>query len=127
DTESLLAMLSGLGLRMDYQWVVKSGSGKGYHIWLKAPGLFADKNAGREQRHSKAGGTIDLRFDGHYTILPPSKHPSGGTYEFLHGQPETPLALVAPENVLEAFNQVTIAPELKTPPAPPKSPVLKKA
>lgn len=39
----------------------------------------------------------ELRSDGHYVLLPPSRHPSGATYEWLVPLPDGELPRVAPE------------------------------
>jgi putative DNA primase/helicase len=59
----------------DYTGCVKTGSG-GYHYYYRYPKNQACKN--------KAGliTGLDIRADGGYVVAPPSKHYSGGTYEW---------------------------------------------
>lgn len=77
-----------LGLPMDYNWVVISGSGKGFHIWFSSFQL--------ENERTKLGGgvvvyqpkeagllkQIELRINQH-VVLPPSKSQTG-QYRFLN-------------------------------------------
>lgn len=96
-----------LGLPLEYEWIVKSGSGNGYHIWFYCSHLSISPN-GREERLSEndllfktLGGDksyykfelkeagicdhIELRWKNCQTVLPPSLHPSGNKYLFVHG------------------------------------------
>ncbi|HRP37507.1 MAG TPA: bifunctional DNA primase/polymerase [Candidatus Dojkabacteria bacterium] len=81
-----------LGLPIEYLWVVRSGSGKGYHIWFYCDNdsyLF-DILGGKKSYYKliiKAKGLcdhIELRWQNCQTVLPPSFHPSGGQYEFVN-------------------------------------------
>ena len=81
-----------LGLPQHYEWVVKSGSGNGYHIWFFAdPGetffrLLGGKKAFYTLNPIKEGECdhIEYRHSNCYTLLPFSAHPSGGSYSFLN-------------------------------------------
>lgn len=87
DCEFLQDILNILGLPIDYEWVVKTGSGKGFHIiikcethnfpvsWAKVKSFFS--NGFREFER------MELRWFGHL-VLPPSLHSSGNQYEFLN-------------------------------------------
>ena len=93
-----------LGLGEIYPWIVKSGSGTGFHIWLKV--------SESEVLHKKLNGPksvyrlnpkedglcdhIELRWCNSMTVLPYSKHPSGNVYSFLYGKPvEAPKEITA--------------------------------
>ncbi|HUP68580.1 MAG TPA: bifunctional DNA primase/polymerase [Acidimicrobiales bacterium] len=56
--------------------VVATG-GAGRHLYLAHPGAPVRNDAGR-----RLGPGIDLRGDGGYVIAPPSRHASGGGYEW---------------------------------------------
>ncbi len=84
-----------LGLGEIYPWIVKSGSGNGFHIWFKL--------SESEELHKKLNGPksvyrlnpkedelcdhIELRWSNSMTVLPYSKHPTGNAYTFMYGKP----------------------------------------
>ena len=74
DGEVGLAELECRGYPMT--WSVQSGSG-GLHVYLKHPG--------HPVGNWKIPGIGELRADGGYVIAPPSRHRSGGRYEWLPG------------------------------------------
>lgn len=79
DPANIPMFLERLKLPTNYEWVVISGSGNGFHIW------FRSKDAGLRGKKvltftSKTPGLfkqIELRINSH-VVLPPSLHPSGG-------------------------------------------------
>jgi len=89
-------MLLELGLPADYGWLVRSGSGNGFHIWFRLDrrkmgddSIF--KSSGVIQLHPKEEGLChhaEVRLENCYTILPPSAHLSGINYSFVNGEPE---------------------------------------
>lgn len=79
-------------------------TGAGRHLLFQHPGQALRNSAGR------LGAGIDTRGDGGYIVAPPSVHPSGVAYEWLH---DTPPA-VLPDWVLEAL---TARPAPTPPPA----------
>ncbi len=93
-----------LGLPPDYAWSVTTPGG-GAHVWITAP-LLAEQLNGKGKLTGRRPGCdhVELRGRGHQTLLPGSKHPSGGTYAFAHAAglsvPEEPPAEVDPELVL---------------------------
>ncbi|KUG26670.1 hypothetical protein ASZ90_003492 [hydrocarbon metagenome] len=81
-----------LDLGKGYLWIVKSGSGKGYHIWFYC---FDEddylEGLGGEKAYYKYKLKVDglcehleVRWKNCQTVLPPSLHPSGGKYEFVN-------------------------------------------
>ena len=80
--------LSLLGLPEDYQWVVWSGSKKGFHIIIRVK-EFGDKESAPVSYsfvpNNDSSERIELRWKGHL-ILPPSIHYSGETYGFYNNQ-----------------------------------------
>jgi hypothetical protein len=84
DDFALKTILTALGLPADYQWQVRSGSGKGYHLWIKMLGEIPFSDAKGVIKGNSIDGSFDhleLRLKECYTVIPPSKHPSGGTYQ----------------------------------------------
>lgn len=75
--------------------VSRTGSG-GYHLFYQYP-----SNRGRVSNRVRLFDGIDLRADGGFIVLPPTKHPSGGRYEWVSkGMPS-----VFPASILEAEAQ----------------------
>jgi replicative DNA helicase len=92
-------ILEALWLPLDYEWAVKTG--KGFQIWLRCPDLDLG-DTGKVLAPFFACKHIELRWTGHYSILPPSRHPSGKHYAFLYhdGLPAELPATVAAEDLL---------------------------
>jgi hypothetical protein len=103
----VFALLAELGLPLDYEWVVKTG--QGYHVWLRCENLAL--SVGRLDRSGCAWSQtekIELRYRGHYAVLPPSLHPSGLIYRFVYGAfPVTPPAAVAAPRLLAVYDLLT--------------------
>ena len=51
--------------------------GGGRHLYFKHPGCAIRNSAG------KLGSHLDIRGDGGYVIVPPSRHESGQSYEWV--------------------------------------------
>ncbi|MFA7421266.1 MAG: bifunctional DNA primase/polymerase [Melioribacteraceae bacterium] len=85
-----------LGLPSNYRWVVKSGSGSGFHIWFRASEneklyerLNGQKSVYRlDLKDEGLCDHIELRWKDSQTVLPYSKHNSGNFYQFLHDEPK---------------------------------------
>ena len=72
-----------LGLPADYNWTALSGSGEGFHIWFTCndPPAIDSKVVVIRPGPTDSFKQVELRLNAH-TILPPSKHRSGGYYKF---------------------------------------------
>jgi hypothetical protein len=85
-------ILDELGFPHTYPWVVESGSGEGWHIWIRCPDDGAFEN--KEEYTPRSGDTFDhleVRWNRHQTAVPPSVHPdTGAVYEFAGSRPEAP-------------------------------------
>lgn len=96
----------GFGLPIEYVWVVKSGSGKGYHIWFYCDDDFylfqilgGDKSYYKLQlKETGLCDHIELRWKNCQTVLPPSYHPSGIQYQFINIR-EIGLPFIEPKNI----------------------------
>ena len=79
--------LRTLGLPSDYQWIVKSGSQKGFHIIIKVKdfGETDDEYIAYAYSAVRDFERIEFRFKDHL-MLPPSIHASGHTYSFYHNR-----------------------------------------
>lgn len=95
--------LSILGLPDNYPWVVKSGSGKGFHIIFKCDDIdekidsisFEPNDNYNDGHGSYEFLRIELRWSDHL-ILPPSIHASGNRYSFRNNV----LPSSAPDSIL---------------------------
>lgn len=100
---SVQQILDELWLPPDYEWVVRTG--KGFQVWLHCPDLDLG-DTGKQLASFPACKHVELRWTGHYSILPPSMHPSGRRYAFsFHdGLPTSPPATVPAEDLLSLAN-----------------------
>jgi len=87
---------------------VRTGSG-GWHLYFAHPGFDVGNSAG-----TVLGAGVDVRGDGGYVIAPPSRHVTGGTYEWV-GPSEIP---DLPDHLLE---RIRPQPQPVPPPARPLS------
>ena len=112
-----------LGLGEIYPWIVKSGSGNGFHIWFKLiesevlhKKLNGPKSVYRlnpkdvrlaegEPRQDELCDHIELRWCNSQTILPYSKHPSGNIYSFLYGKPAEAPKEINPDVLIECLEE----------------------
>ncbi|NUN08054.1 MAG: bifunctional DNA primase/polymerase [Ignavibacteriaceae bacterium] len=122
DWKEIERALALMKLPPDYRWVVKSGSGKGAHIYFKfADGEMLHKRFGKKavykfKAQPKAGFEhLEVRISRCYNVFPSSLHPSGGKYEFAGAEP-----IEAPEylNYSDLMEYLTEACELPETPKP---------
>ena len=98
DIDSVIVdFLSHMGIPEDYPWVVKSGSGSGFHIIFKSEMLkdeLSSKAYTPNFQYACYGSDLEyfdrleLRWKDHL-VLPPSIHFSGKRYEFWRGIPDS--------------------------------------
>lgn len=110
DTVSTLCEALGVDPN-EYEWLVRSGSGTGYHLWLSCSEDCSTEYDGAGVVHwlPKEGGFhhLEHRWRDCYTIAPPSLHPSGGHYEFVNCTfPSTPPVRVTKAQLLEALGSI---------------------
>lgn len=88
DEEFVSMLLKEFKLPEDYEWVVKTGSGKGFHIIVYSKEHSYDVSAGNnvaffpKQEFKDIFDHLELRWENHI-VLPPSLHISGTKYKFL--------------------------------------------
>lgn len=93
-------LLDELWLPQDYEWVVKTGSG--FQVWLQCPELSEEMaETGKLVGPYPGCKHVELRWEGHYSVLPPSRHPNGSRYRFLHGRPKERPVRVTAEDLLQ--------------------------
>lgn len=116
DFEIVELILKDLGLPENYSWVVQSGSGEGFHIYLRI------KND--NELLKKLGGIkavykfklkkdlyckhIELRWMNCQTALPPSMHESGGIYNFYFDNPKEPPVYVDLDDVIKCLERYCV-------------------
>jgi len=120
--EVVTPLLAVLGPPAEYPWVVKSGSGRGWHVWVRcaddlSTGLLTlkDRERGVYTAPGQGFDHLELRWAGSYTIAPPSGHPSGGSYQFVGDHPSDAPALISADRIVAAFRAVTNAQQPATP------------
>jgi len=115
-TDPVLAILEALGLDANYPWVVRSGSGRGWTIWILCdedlPAGALPLPPGKDDKATYWGSPrvagdfdhLELRWSGCQTLVPPSTHPTGPGYRWWLGdRPSNPPARVKAHQVLAAF------------------------
>ncbi|MCF8239759.1 MAG: PriCT-2 domain-containing protein [Melioribacteraceae bacterium] len=120
DENFVYEFAEALGLGKDYVWIVKSGSGKGFHIWFYCEnedyyleGIGGEKSYYKfEPRKNKKCDHVELRWKNCQTVLPPSKHPSGNEYKFVNmkssGIPELEPGKVWIGKLLESIKKLCV-------------------
>lgn len=87
--------------------------GNGFHLYFQWPG-FKCKNS-----VSELAPGVDVRGDGGYVVLPPTRHKSGGVYEFVNwGTPIAPLPEWIAGRLATGSSAATIAPPIARPDLP---------
>lgn len=99
-----------LGLPDGYEWFNPSGSGDGWHCYVRCPDWQQDKAA--VKRDAIGGGHVELRWRGSYTALPGSVHPSGNVYP---GNPVDAPQVVRAAALAAFFEAVTVEASKATP------------
>lgn len=78
DIEIIYKALDLLQLPRDYPWLVRSGSGTGFHIWIRAafdlPFPFSDDSVIKLPSKSGEFDHLELRWKDCVTAAPPTKH-----------------------------------------------------
>jgi len=109
-------ILDNLNLPRDYEWIVKTKTG--YHIWVIVQNIevvfnFIGRKFAYKKFFPKERGLLEhteLRIEKCYTVLPPSKHPRGGRYNFIFKEPENYPTEVVADNIVcmlgDLFNSV---------------------
>ena len=103
----------GLGLGGNYPWIVKSGSGTGFHIWIRVNDceilhkrLNGPKSVYRLYlKDEDVCDHLELRWSKSQTVLPYSKHPSGNVYSFLYEKPKEPPREIATDILLDCLEE----------------------
>lgn len=116
DFEIVELMLKDLGLPENYRWVVQSGSGEGFHIYVRIKtndGML--KKIGGEKavykfklKNESYCKHIELRWMNCQTALPPSMHESGGIYNFYFESPEEPPVYVDLDKLIKCLEKYCV-------------------
>lgn len=127
DFEIVELILKELGLPENYCWVVQSGSGEGFHIYIR---IQNDDEVLKKLGGDKAVYKFKLKKDGYckhielrwmncQTALPPSMHESGGIYNFYFENPEEPPVYVDLDKLINCLEKYCVIEPL-TPTLSPK-------
>jgi len=127
DFEIVELILKDLGLPENYSWVVQSGSGEGFHIYIR---IQNDDEVLKKLGGDKAVYKFKLKKDGYckhielrwmncQTALPPSMHESGGIYNFYFENPEEPPVYVDLDKLINCLEKYCVIEPL-TPTLSPK-------
>lgn len=107
--EEPLKLLDLLGLPKDYPWLVRSGSGSGFHIYFKSQDLlpaFNDQKIIVVKDSMINCSQVELRING-LIVAPGSQHESGNYYEFVnHHEFDKPIAHLSPEQVKDVISKL---------------------
>ena len=105
DKELLEKMLKTLGLPIDYEWVVESGSNNGFHIYY-----YGEKLNECNEKDVVSTFPPNYMYEGHldkveflwetHCVLPPSVHGSGNRYKFIKNK--------MPINIPQRINRDTV-------------------
>jgi hypothetical protein len=115
DYEIIEKILRELELPERYSWVVQSGSGEGFHIYVRClqptPSsppkrgnldFIGGEKAVYKYKIKSEGycDHIELRWKDCQTALPPSMHESGGIYNYYFDEPKVPPAYVELDKII---------------------------
>ena len=96
DLNIVYAFLLEIGLSKNYKWIVKSGSGVGFHVFVRVKNKeniyqhFGYKNyINFSPKNSAIVDHIEVRLNNCYIVLAPSVHPiTKYNYEYINGFPD---------------------------------------
>jgi archaellum biogenesis ATPase FlaH len=106
---ALKSLLASLGLPTDYPWQVLSGSGKGYHLWVRVNAPIPVGSGKGVIKGNSCDGSfhhIELRWKECQTLIPPSIHATGNKYSWIYGEPQDEPAEFEPMQMMTAFAAV---------------------
>lgn len=119
--EFIDSFLEKLNLPIDYEWVIRTGSGEGFHIWvwcedlpsgllLKGDSKHILEQSGvilfhPNDRYKYTFKVLEVRWNA-FCILPPSRSVSGSKYSFRHKLPRTGIIKIDPKTLFDAIDVV---------------------
>lgn len=110
-------LIKSLGLNYDYPWVIRSGSGSGYHIWLRSKShipssfpFFADPviKFQPKSQFTDLFKQIEIRMNDH-VVLPPSINAQGRTYDFISRIPDIRPSELEVINIINEVGKYALA------------------
>lgn len=115
DIEFLYDFVETVGLPRDYEWIIKSGSQSGFHVWFKSfsfPAKIPYPSNDTlyyfpHKRFKHLFKQIELRWSDH-VLLPPSVNKLGNEYKFLFSIPENPPIEIDIVKLIETIEKVAI-------------------
>ncbi len=126
--EFLDSFLSKLGLGEYYPWVIRTGSGEGFHIWISCndsinPELLLKGDALKyyekygvvyympKSVYKNTFRVIELRWNS-FCMLPPSKGPTGIQYQFRRHLPQKAPKSIPLGKILKTINSIAENPSI---------------
>ncbi len=129
DFAPVVTALQTMGLPADYPWVVRTGSGRGWRLIVACaddlPAGVLTPKADEKAVFTAAGREgafdhVELRWSHCQSILPPSRHASGGSYCWRSQPPTGSPAPVRATQLLAAFFAVSQPGQIARPQAAPE-------
>ncbi len=123
DYEIVDKLLKDLELPEKYPWVIQSGSGEGFHIYLRIKdelGVLSKKFWGDKAvykfkpKEKNICKHIEVRWKNCQTVLPPSLHESGGIYNFYYDEPKESPLYIQVEKLIEVISKYFETEEIVT-------------
>lgn len=123
DYEILDKLLEDLELPNKYPWVVQSGSGEGFHISIRVSASATSSTGSEFRLNEKLGDKavyklpmrkegyckhIELRWKNCQTVFPPSRHESGGVYNFYYVEPKELPIYIDLDKLLEVLEKYCV-------------------
>jgi len=114
DYEILDKLICDLELPEKYNWVIQSGSGEGFHIYLRVKddkGILSKKFGGDKAvfkfkpKEKNICKHVEVRWKNCQTVLPPSMHESGGVYTFYYDEPKELPPYIEAEELVEVISK----------------------
>lgn len=123
DISVIYKVIQILGFPKEYSWTICSGSGKGYHIYFRCSSELPAHLIGRvpsgnyklKPKDPQLLDHLELRWKDCQTLLPPSMHPSGQPYTFLHNEPGGPPHETSVVKIIDAIKELCVVEGLEEP------------
>ena len=117
------SLLRKLDLPYNYEWVIKTGSGEGYHIWVDCEDLpeYLLLNGEAQRIYDEFGvlhflprntykntfKALEIRWNA-FCMLPPSISSSGGEYSFRNSLPRHNILKIPSHVLFDSINLISV-------------------
>lgn len=106
DSQLLNQIINTLGLSISYEWVMRSGSNKGFHIVVRSEKFqtltVTDvvSTFGPSEQFKDKFSKVELLWNTHL-VCPPSLHVTGNKYQFINSKFPISIPEFVPQNLIE--------------------------